>query len=105
MSAEKSVGFVSPVSSARTPEQSRSSESLTKEFSEERFRAMSERSFSVASELSYHSADLHLSTFARSSSAAEECQRRVALVAELEAQLAADAVLLSPEASQLIERL
>jgi hypothetical protein len=35
----------------------------------------------------------------------EQRQRRVALVAELEAQLAADAVLLSPEASQLIERL
>ena len=66
---------------------------------------MSERSFSAASELSFHSADLQLTTTARSPSETEQRDRRVALVAELEAQLAADAVLLSPEAAQLIERL
>jgi hypothetical protein len=80
------------------------------EFSEDRFRAMSERSFSVASEISYHSADMGPGLQLTSSSASaiaesEQRQRRVALVAELEAQLAADAVLLSPEATQLIERL
>jgi hypothetical protein len=71
---------------------------------------MSERSFSVASEISYHSADMGPGLQLTSSSASaiaesEQRQRRVALVAELEAQLAADAVLLSPEATQLIERL
>lgn len=105
----KSVEFASPESFANVREVAPNGGSQPREFSEERFRTMSERSFSVASELSYHSADLQLTTSAQSltkyPSEVEQRQRRVALVAELEAQLAADAVLLSPEASQLIERL
>ena len=78
----------------------------TGEWSEDRFRALSERSFSVASEMSFHSAELEVRDSSPGGTGqTEQRQRRVALVAELEAQLAADAVLLSPEASQLIERL
>lgn len=101
----KSVEFASPLSSPSANREPRSGGCPPRQFSEERFRARSDRSFSVASELSYHSADLQPATSARSMSETEQRQRRVALVAELEAQLAADAVLLSPEASQLIERL